>query len=91
MFLGKVIGKVVATKKYYKLEGGAFYIVQPLDQFEKPVDKPIVAIDFVHSHTGDIVYLVKSREAGMPWSIPGAPLDAGIVGIVDRIVNEEAL
>lgn len=85
MFLGKVMGKVVATKKDTKLEGGAFYVVQPVDQFKNPVDKPIVAIDFVQSHLGDVVYLVKSREASMPWHIPGAPLDAGIVGIVDEI------
>lgn len=85
MFLGKVIGKVVATKKDIKLEGGTFYIVQPLDQHKNPVDKPIIAMDFMQSSLGDVVYLVKSREAAMPWHISGAPLDAGIVGIVDEI------
>lgn len=85
MFLGKVMGKIVATKKDAKLEGGTFYIIQPLDQRKNPVEKPIVAIDFVQSAPGDVVYLVKSREAAMPWHISGAPLDAGIVGIVDEI------
>lgn len=87
MFLGKVIGKVIATKKDPKLEGGTFYVVQPLNQRMEPADKPIAAIDFTQARQGDIVYLVKSREAAIPWRIPGAPLDAGIVGIVDNTEN----
>jgi microcompartment protein CcmK/EutM len=37
----------------------------------------------VASREGDLVYLVKGREATIPWPRPLAPIDATIVGLVD--------
>lgn len=85
MFLGKIIGKLIATRKNEKLEGAKFLIVQPLNQQREIDGKPIVAVDMVQAGYGDFVYLVKSREASLPWHIPQAPIDASIVGIIDRM------
>jgi microcompartment protein CcmK/EutM len=40
-------------------------------------------VDTVASREGDLVYLVKGREATIPWPRPLAPIDATIVGLVD--------
>lgn len=85
MFLGKVIGKLIATRKDERLEGAKFLIIQPLNQEYLKEGKPIVAVDLVQAGPGDFVYLVKSREASIPWIIPNAPIDASIAGIIDKM------
>lgn len=85
MFLGTVIGKVVMTVKDASLEGARFLVVQPQNSDGRPSQKPIVAIDVVSAGEGDHVYLVKGREACMPWRNPNCPVDACIVGIVDQM------
>jgi ethanolamine utilization protein EutN len=83
MFLGRVMGKVVMTVKDPSLEGARFLVVHPLNHDGSSAGKPLVAIDVVSAGNGDHVYLVKGREASMPWSNPNCPVDACIVGIVD--------
>ncbi|HEY3355649.1 MAG TPA: EutN/CcmL family microcompartment protein [Polyangia bacterium] len=85
MYLGLVIGTVVAERKYAGLEGTKLLMVQPLDHRRKPVGEPQVAVDTVRAGPKDLVYLVGSREAALacdPWFVP---VDAAIVGIVDEI------
>ena len=86
MYLGRVIGTVVATQKYQGLEGKRLLIVQPLDHDTKtPSGPPEVAVDTVSASQGTLVYLVGSREAALaldPWFVP---VDAAIVGIVDAV------
>jgi ethanolamine utilization protein EutN len=85
MYLGRVVGTVVATQKYEGLEGKKLLLVTPLDhQLERSGDDH-VAVDTVRAGDGDLVYLVGSREAALaldPWFVP---VDAAIVGIVDDI------
>ena len=85
MFLGTVLGKVVMTVKDPSLEGARFLVVQPENADGRPSQKPIVAIDVVSAGAGDRVYLVKGREACMPWRNPNCPVDACIVGIIDQM------
>jgi ethanolamine utilization protein EutN len=85
MYLGRVIGTVVAERKYEGLEGKKLLVVEPLDHHGKPTRDPEVAVDTVRAGHGDLVYLVGSREAALacePWFVP---VDAAIVGIVDDI------
>ncbi len=83
MFLGVVRGTIVATKKVPDLEGGVFRIVQPVNHDGTNQGKLIIALDLVPCTEGDLVYLVKSKEATIPWPRKLAPLDATIVGLVD--------
>lgn len=85
MFLGEVRGTVVATIKTPDLEGASLRIVQPVNHDRTPAGNLLVAIDNISSREGDFVYLVKSREATIPWGRPLAPLDAAIVGLVEGI------
>ena len=85
MYLGRVIGTVVATQKYEGLEGKKMLLVTPLDHRLARSGDDQVAIDTVRAGEGDLVYLVGSREAALaldPWFVP---VDAAIVGIVDDI------
>src|SRR3954449_4972438 len=88
MYLGRVIGTVVATRIYEGLEGRKLLLVTPLDHTLERTGDDQVAVDTVRAGEGDLVYLVGSREAALaldPWFVP---VDAAIVGIVDQLAVE---
>lgn len=87
MDIARVIGTIVATQKDPSLIGVKICIIQPLDQELKDNGKPLIATDSTSSRdTGEIVYYVASGDAA-PTGPDGLkmPVDAGVVGIVDRI------
>jgi len=82
MYVGKVIGSVVATVKYEALKGIKLLLVQVYED-NKP-GKVIIAADAIRvSGNGDMVYLVRGREAAIATGSGLLPVDASIVGIVD--------
>jgi len=90
MHLGKVIGKVVATRKEEALTGERLLIVQPMGKDLNKLGEPLIACDGTMSAgEGDIVYFVLGREAALALSKPFSPVDAAIVGIVDEVSPEE--
>jgi ethanolamine utilization protein EutN len=92
VYLGQVIGTVVASTKYEGLEGRKLLVVQPLDHRRAPSGPFEVAVDATaQAGEGEIVFLVGSREAALSLSPSFVPVDSAIVGIVDRIdVRETA-
>lgn len=91
MYLGRVIGTVVATRKTPGLEGIKLLMVQPLDHAGKPTRGPEVACDpSVRAGPGDLVSLVGSREAALAMPDTFVPVDAAIVGIVDSVDVDDA-
>jgi microcompartment protein CcmK/EutM len=90
MQLAKVIGEVVATRKDDNLVGIKLLVVQPLTADRTPAGKPIVAVDSVGAGTGELVFVVRGKEASFPFHPVEPPVDAGIVGIVDHwnVINE---
>lgn len=87
MQLGRVVGKVWATVKDPKLTGIKLYLMQPVDENDKPVGQPKVAGDTVSCGEGDLVFWVGSAEATVAYGEKTVPCDVSIVGLVDR-VNE---
>ena len=85
MYLGKVVGTVVAQTKCEGLTGQKLMLVQPLDHHQKPSGGLEVAVDTVRAGTGDLVFLVGSREAALALEESFVPVDAAIVGIVDSV------
>lgn len=85
MNLAKVIGTVWATVKDENLVGAKMQIIQPLNHDEKKIGDPMVAVDTIGAGPGEIVYFTTAREATIPYPTRIAPIDASIVGIVDRI------
>jgi ethanolamine utilization protein EutN len=85
VYLGRVLGTVVATRKYEGLEGKRLMVVQPLDHHQVPNGPIEVAVDTTQAGPRELVLLVGSREAALacdPWFVP---VDSAIVGIVDSV------
>ena len=84
MQLARVIGDVVVTRKDANLAGLTLLLVQPLTPEREPFGRPLVAVDSVGAGVGEEVFFVRGREASFPFYPVEAPVDAGIVGIVDH-------
>ena len=85
MFLGRVVGSAWATQKYEGLTGSKMLIVQPVDKARRPVGRPAVAVDVVDAGVGDLVFMVRAREASVALPVKGLPVDLAIIGIVERL------
>ena len=86
MFLGRVIGNLVATQKEPKYEGKALLLVQPVAPEGNADGKAIVAVDSVGSGAGETVLVViEGRSSSIAMGQKLAPANAAIVGIVDHI------
>ncbi|MFZ5786301.1 MAG: EutN/CcmL family microcompartment protein [Acidobacteriota bacterium] len=85
MYLGRVIGTVVAERKVEGLDGIKLLVVQPLNHRHEPTGEPIVAADTVRAGPGELVYLTQAREAAQALENAFVPVDAAIIGIVDAL------
>jgi ethanolamine utilization protein EutN len=85
MYLGKVVGTVVAENKVEGLGAQKLLLVQPLDHARNPSGGLEVAVDTVRAGRGDLVFLVGSREAALALEPSFVPVDAAVVGIVDSV------
>ena len=86
MKFGRVIGTVVATRKYEDLEGIKFLVVQPLDKQLSPDGQPKIAADATaQAGPGELVFMVASREGAQALPEVFVPVDLAITGIVDEV------
>jgi ethanolamine utilization protein EutN len=86
MLLGRVVGNAVCTMKYADLDGIKLLTVQPLNKNLQPVGRVQVAADVVDAGPGDLVVMVRAREASL--ALPGVkfvPVDLTCVGVVDEL------
>ena len=83
MYLGKVIGRVVATVKNDVLEGKKLLLIRRL-----PNGPAVVAIDAVGAGAGETVYVCRGREAAFAFKPQEVPTEATVVAIVDQIERE---
>ena len=84
MQVARVIGDVVATYKDPGLASLKLLVLQPLGPDKRPAGRTLIAADAVGAGIGEIVFFVRGREASFPFHPAEAPVDAGIVGIVDH-------
>lgn len=86
MKLAKVIGNVVSTRKEEALVGFKILLVEELDAKSKQLTgNTFVAIDTLGAGLLDTVLVVQGSGARVVSEIhQSAPLDASIVGIVDK-------
>ena len=86
MQLARVVGTVVATQKNVKFDSAKLLLVQPTMPDGEPRGSALVAVDSVGAGVGEQVLVVlEGRSAGDAMRRKAAPVDAAIVGIVDRI------
>jgi len=84
MQLAKVIGDIVSTRKDENLSSLKLLVLQPIGADGAAVGRTLVAVDAVGAGVGETVFFVRGKEASFPFYPVEAPVDAGIVGIVDH-------
>ena len=91
MFLAKVEGSVVATKKDPSMSGRKMLLLRPQLVDEKdptkfrPGANTIVAVDSVGAGVGEMVLFTQGSSARLAPGMKDAPVDAVIIGIVDVV------
>jgi len=91
MFLARVEGTVVATKKDPAMSGRKMLLLRPQLVDEKDPSKfragvnTIVAVDSVGAGIGEMVLFCQGSSARLAQNLKEAPVDAVIIGIVDVV------
>jgi ethanolamine utilization protein EutN len=91
MFLAKVEGAVVATKKDIAMEGRKLLLLRPQLVDEKdpvrfrPGANTIIAVDSIGAGIGELVLFTQGSSARLAKGMKEAPVDAVIIGIVDTV------
>ncbi|MCR4890584.1 MAG: EutN/CcmL family microcompartment protein [Lachnospiraceae bacterium] len=85
MYIAKVVGNVVATRKEESLVGTRFMIIQQVDKHENPIGNEVVAADYIGAGKGEIVLVGTGSSVRVGDVNKGKPIDAAILGIIDEI------
>ena len=86
MQIARVIGTVVSTQKHPKFAGAKLLLVQPLNPDDTPRGSALLAVDGVGAGVREKVLVVlEGRAAGEALQREAAPVDAAIIGIIDRV------
>src|SRR6186713_2409792 len=91
MFLARVEGSVVSTKKEASMNGRKLLLLRPQLVDEKdptkfrPGANTIVAVDTVGAGIGEMVMFCQGSSARLAGGMKEAPVDAVVIGIVDSV------
>ena len=91
MFLAKVEGSVVATKKDPAMNGRKLLLLRPqlVDEMDPTKFRSgvntVVAVDVVGAGVGEMVLFCQGSSARLAPGMKEAPVDAVIIGIVDVV------
>jgi ethanolamine utilization protein EutN len=91
MFLARVEGAVVATKKDPAMSGRKLLLLRPQLVDEKdpsrfrPGVNTIVAVDSLGAGLGEMVLFCQGSSARLAPGLKECPIDAVIIGIVDVV------
>ena len=91
MFLARVEGSVVATKKDASMNGRKLLLLRPqlVDDKDPTKFRPgvntIVAVDSVGSGIGELVMFCQGSSARLAPNLKDAPVAAVVIGIVDTV------
>ena len=91
MFLARVEGSVVATKKDSNMSGRKLLLLRPQlvddkdpSQFRHGTNT-IVAVDSIGAGIGELVLFCQGSSARLASGMKEAPIDAVVIGIVDVV------
>jgi ethanolamine utilization protein EutN len=91
MFLARVEGSVVSTKKDASMSGRKLLLLRPqlVDDKDptrfRPGVNTIVAVDSVGAGLGEMVMFCQGSSARLAPNLKDAPVDAVVIGIVDTV------
>jgi microcompartment protein CcmK/EutM len=83
MFIGEVIGTVVASRKTDNMDGLPLRIVRRIAVDGTPSETYIVAVDVVGADNGELVLVASGSPARQTHLTDARPCDAVIMAIVD--------
>lgn len=91
MKFGRVVGTVVATRRYEDLDGIKFLVVHILDEDRQPTGKFQIAADATEqAGPGELVFMVASREGSQALEEWFVPVDLAITGIIDDVEVDQS-
>jgi ethanolamine utilization protein EutN len=91
MFLARVIGSVVSTKKDEAMRGRKMLLLRPLlvDESDpakfRPGSNTIVAVDSIGAGQDEVVLFCQGSSARQASGMKTLPVDSVVVGIVDTV------
>ena len=83
MFLGKIVGTLVATRKESTLDGLRFMVVRRVNIDNEDESGYVVAADAVGAGVGEVVMVATGSSARQTVYTDKRPCDAVIMAIVD--------
>jgi len=83
MFIGEVIGTVIASRKTDNMDGLPLRIVRKIAVDTTPSDTYLVAVDVVGAANGERVLVASGSPARQTHLTDARPCDAVIMAIVD--------
>jgi ethanolamine utilization protein EutN len=89
MFIGKISGTVVCTRKVEGLAGFKLLVVKRLDLQNKETGEFTVAVDVVGAGSGETVLVVAGSSARQTVRTDKKPVDAAVVGIIDSVTVDK--
>lgn len=89
MYIGRIVGTLVATRKNESLVGMKLMVTQPLNLRLEPEGSTRIMIDTVGAGVGEIVIYCLGAASRNAAGKGGAAIDAAIVGIVDSFQVEQ--
>lgn len=85
MIIARILGTVVSTQKDARLDGKKLLIVKPLNIDGSDQSGYVVAVDTVGAGFHERVLVVSGSSARMAEGNKDCPVDAAIIGVIDRI------
>ncbi len=85
MKLGIITGMIVSTRKNEKLTGQKLLVTQPVKPDGTAEGEKLIAVDTVGAGVGETVLYLTGSAAGRAFINEEMPVDAAIIGIVDKI------
>lgn len=91
MFIARVIGSLVATRKDAAMTGRKLLLLRPLlvDESDptklRPGVNTVVAVDALGAGVDDVVLFCQGSSARMAEGMKTLPIDAVTIGIVDSV------
>jgi ethanolamine utilization protein EutN len=85
MQLGRIVGRVWATRKDPGLESRRLLIVQPVTADLHDTGKRLICVDAVGAGADELIYWCRGKEASFPFLPAEVPVEATVTGIVDEV------
>jgi ethanolamine utilization protein EutN len=91
MFIGRVVGSMVASTKVASMTGHKLLVVEPyrVDEAAKdrlvPTGRSFVVVDALGAGVGEMVLVCQGSSARLTPQTEKLPIDAVIIGLVDTV------